>query len=224
MREYHVSKNGSDFGTGFKDNPFLTISKAAPLAWPGDKVIVHEGTYREWVSPENSGINSAKRIVYMAAPGEKVVIKGSEQIKNWQRDKGDVQKAVVPNTLFGEFNPFEQKIRGDWFTEPSDRVLHLGNVYLNGKAFFEAADYAAVLNPQLVTEGVNPEWPYHGIPPIKIEDRIYQWYSEVGENNTTIWANFQGKDPNQELTEISVRKCCFYPKKAMRNYITCTWI
>lgn len=90
MREYHVSKNGSDFGTGFKDNPFLTISKAASLAWAGDKVIVHEGTYREWVSPENSGINSVKRIVYMAAPGEKVVIKGSEQIKNWQRDKGDV--------------------------------------------------------------------------------------------------------------------------------------
>lgn len=72
MREYHVSKNGSDFGTGFKDNPFLTISKAASLAWPGDKVIVHEGTYREWVSPENSGINSAKRIVIWQHQGKKL--------------------------------------------------------------------------------------------------------------------------------------------------------
>ena len=31
---------------------------------------------------------------------------------------------------------------------------------------------------------------------------------------------FQGADPNEELAEINVRKCCFYPEKPGMNYIT----
>ena len=49
--EYHVAKNGSDLGKGTKEDPFLTINRAASLAQPGDTVIVHEGVYREWVKP-----------------------------------------------------------------------------------------------------------------------------------------------------------------------------
>ena len=37
---------------------------------------------------------------------------------------------------------------------------------------------------------------------------------------TEIYANFHGKNPNEELTEINVRKYCFYPDKTGRNYIT----
>ena len=51
MREYHVAVTGCDFEDGTKDHPFRTISKAALLAMPGDRVIVHEGEYREWVKP-----------------------------------------------------------------------------------------------------------------------------------------------------------------------------
>jgi hypothetical protein len=40
------------------------------------------------------------------------------------------------------------------------------------------------------------------------------------DENTTIYANFQGADPNKELVEINVRKCCFYPEKSGLNYIT----
>ena len=50
MREYHVAVTGCDFEEGTKDHPFRTISKAALLAMPGDRVIVHEGEYREWVN------------------------------------------------------------------------------------------------------------------------------------------------------------------------------
>ena len=52
---YHVSVGGSDYAVGNKENPFRTISKAAKVAMAGDTVIVHEGEYREWVKPENSG-------------------------------------------------------------------------------------------------------------------------------------------------------------------------
>jgi alpha-L-arabinofuranosidase len=53
---YHVAKGGKDTNTGSEDAPFLTISAAARVAQPGDTVLVHAGTYREWVSPRFGGL------------------------------------------------------------------------------------------------------------------------------------------------------------------------
>ena len=36
----------------------------------------------------------------------------------------------------------------------------------------------------------------------------------------TIWAQFQGVNPNEQLVEINVRRTVFYPDKPGRNYIT----
>lgn len=49
---------------------------------------------------------------------------------------------------------------------------------------------------------------------------MYRWYAETDQETTVIYANFQGVNPNEELTEINVRKCCFYPEKTGLNYIT----
>ena len=46
------------------------------------------------------------------------------------------------------------------------------------------------------------------------------WYAEVGADETTIWANFQGADPNAELVEINVRRSVFYPTEHHIDYIT----
>jgi hypothetical protein len=46
------------------------------------------------------------------------------------------------------------------------------------------------------------------------------WYAEVGDQRTTIWANFQGANPNEELVEINVRRSVFYPGEHHLNYIT----
>ena len=67
-REYHVGA----------DRPLKTISAAAELAQPGDTITVHAGIYRERVTPPRGGTSDRKRIVYQAAPGEKVIITGSE--------------------------------------------------------------------------------------------------------------------------------------------------
>jgi len=79
-REIHVSKTGSDSASGSHARPYLTINKAASLALPGDTVTIHAGTYREWVKPIRGGTDESKRITYRAAPGEEVIIKGSERI------------------------------------------------------------------------------------------------------------------------------------------------
>ena len=71
---YYVAKNGDDHNKGSKESPFLTIQRAADIAEAGDRIIVREGTYREWVKPVNGGISEDRRIVYEAAENEKVII------------------------------------------------------------------------------------------------------------------------------------------------------
>ena len=220
MREYHVAVTGCDFEDGTKDHPFRTISRAALLAMPGDRVIVHEGEYREWVKPAQGGTSSVSRITYEAAEGERVVIKGSEQITCWEPVEGSVWKAVLPNSFFGTYNPYKEVLGGDWFIYPNDNSLHTGDVYLNGKSFYEAKSLEEVKNPVIRTEGVNPPWTRHLEPILHPEDTMYQWYAETDQETTVIYANFQGVNPNEELTEINVRKCCFYPEKTGLNYIT----
>ena len=207
-REYHVAKNGSDANPGTAGAPFLTISKAAEVLTAGDTVTVHCGTYREWVSPRNSGLNRSSRIVYRAAPGEEVWIKGSEQVRDWKRQgRSTVWKATVPNSMFGDFNPFAEKLWGDWL-DASPVTYHLGEVYLNGKSLYEVDSLSKVEAPVEFQASKDKE------------GSLYQWYAEVGDSHTTIWANFHGYDPNRELVEINVRPACFFPREQGVNYIT----
>ena len=102
-KEYHVSPTGNDAASGDMATPFRTINRAAQLALPGDTVTVHRGTYREWINPLNGGESDARRILYRAAEGEKVEIKGSELVTGWKREKKNKQvwKLVLPNGFFG---------------------------------------------------------------------------------------------------------------------------
>ena len=46
------------------------------------------------------------------------------------------------------------------------------------------------------------------------------WFAQVDASNTTIWAQFPGVNPNEQLVEINVRRTVFYPDQPGRNYIT----
>lgn len=197
-KEIHVSVNGRDDADGTFQRPFRTISKAAMAAMPGDIVTVHAGTYRELVSPPRGGMSDAVRIVYQAAPGENVVIKGSEVIRTWVKIQGNVWKTKIPNSFFGNFNPYSDLIRGDWF-EPLGREHHTGAVYEGGNWLTEAVRLEDVLHP----DGKTP-----------------LWFASVDSAHTTIWAQFQGTSPNEEIVEINVRRTVFYPSTEGINYVT----
>ena len=149
---YHVAKNGDDQGGGDERHPFLTIQRAADTAAAGDTVIVHGGEYREWVRPQNGGLDDSCRIVYRAADGEQVVIKGSERIRTWVPEGDQVWKVVIENSFFGNYNPYAREISGDWLVDPRNWAVHTGDVYLNGTSLFEAPDLEAVRRPA----GVQP--------------------------------------------------------------------
>jgi hypothetical protein len=205
--EFHVSVNGSDTNDGSQSKPFRTISAAARVAQAGDVITVHAGTYRERVTPPRGGESDTKRIIYRAAAGEVVEIKGSEVVRDWKPYRGDVWKVTLPKSFFGGYNPYLDPIAGDWFTDKG-RPHHTGQVYINGNALFEAGQIEGVLNPL----------PY---PDARDQDAsVRTWFTESDANNIFIYANFHGKNPNTELAEINVRDSCFYPDQPGRNYIT----
>ncbi|HST65583.1 MAG TPA: right-handed parallel beta-helix repeat-containing protein, partial [Mycobacteriales bacterium] len=192
----------------------------AASVW-GDTVVVHEGVYREWVRPRRGGLSDRRRITYEAAPGEHVVITGAEQVTGWEPVEGTVWRVSVPGGLFGSFNPFAEEVDGDWIVYPEQDSprKHLGDVYLNGKSFYEVSSAAEVSDPPLRTE-VLDDWT--GLPDQvrDPEQTRFVWYAEAGPDTTTIWANFQGADPNAELVEINVRRSVFYPAEHHLDYIT----
>jgi len=113
-KEYHVSVNGSDRNKGSASSPFKTISAAADVAQPGDTITVHEGIYRERINPPRGGLSDDMRIVYQAAEGQNVQIKGSEIVVGWKKIQDGVWKVTVPNTFFGNYNPYKDCLAGDW--------------------------------------------------------------------------------------------------------------
>ncbi|HEY9258789.1 right-handed parallel beta-helix repeat-containing protein [Chitinophaga sp.] len=199
--EYHVSVDGSDSTDGSSSHPLKTIMAAASKAMPGDVVMVHAGIYREQITPPRGGVSDKERIVYQAAKGEKVIIKGSEIVKGWQQQEHDTWVVKIPNSFFKSFNPYKEYIHGDWFTPvPKDRKYLRGAVYLNGDWLMEAAKKEEVFD---TTNTKNP-----------------LWCATVDADSTTIWAQFRNTDPNKELVEINVRPTVFYPDKPFTNFIT----
>jgi alpha-N-arabinofuranosidase len=206
---FHVAKTGNDSNGGSEKAPFLTIQRAAGRAKSGDVVLVHQGVYREWVKPRFGGKSSLEPIIYEAVRGEKVTIKGSEILDDWVNLKGSLWTARVDNRIFGDDNPYEEVLYGDWFVDQG-RHHHRGEVFLNGKALFEKTDYDSMAKADV--------WE----PALDHAASHYTWYSEqdTGSNETVFFCNFQDKNPNEELVEITVRPACFYPHNTGLNYIT----
>lgn len=213
----HVDKKGSDCGLGNVESPFLTIDKAASVAQPGDSIIVHEGIYREEITHINTGLSESRRISFEAAKDEQVIIKGSEEITGWQQIDGSIWKVEIDNKIFKDFNPFATKLFGDWLAVDNDKSL--GQVYLNDQSLFEVSKYEQLADPKLVEETLD-HWTNKQVTYDYKDQSIYVWYAKVEKDITTIYVNFHDYNPNNEVTEINVRKSAFRPFKMHTNYIT----
>lgn len=205
--EYFVSAKAVHTGNGTKQSPFKTIQEAAEIAKPGDEIVVAPGIYREEVNPQNAGTENA-RIVYRSEKPHEAVITGAEPVTEWELVEGSVWKSVVPNNLFGEYNPFTTFVSGDWFI--ASFIAHTGEVYLNNKAMYE------VTSLQKVKKSI------HSMVSWEPDFSVYTWYAEQDpeQDATVIYANFHEFDPRKENIEINVRRSCFSPKQEGIGYIT----
>ncbi|MBR2500034.1 MAG: DUF1565 domain-containing protein, partial [Clostridia bacterium] len=97
---YHVAQNdiANDANDGTEAKPFKTLAKAAEVAKAGDAVIVHEGIYRETLTPENDGTATAP-ITFKAAEGEEVLISALEPISGFTTYKNNILKTNITKDL-----------------------------------------------------------------------------------------------------------------------------
>ena len=196
-KTYHVAASApaaSDTNPGTAEKPFQTISRAAEALLPGERVLIHAGTYREWVKPPRSGSGPDKPITYAAAPGELVQIKGSERITTWKDQVEGIWRAEVPNALFGNYNPYALNVSAQFQTH--GQWHHRGDVYLEGEALSEVQT------------------------PDEVKTAPMKWYCQAGKETTEILANFGTANPNAALTEINVRESVFVPEIIGLGYIT----
>lgn len=220
--EIHVAKHGHDSQSGSQEEPVLTINRAAAMALPGDVVVVHEGTYREWVKPPHGGLDNNRRIVFRAADGEKVVIKGSEVAQDWEPVAPGVWSTTIDNGIFGDFNPYSEELGGDWFVRPSrpGSRLHLGEVYLDGVALREVSSLDEVHHPTAV-EPLVDDWtgmPHAGSR--AAADTTMVWHAQVDDATTTLLINLGTRAPADGLIEFNVRRSVFFPVNNHVDYIT----
>jgi hypothetical protein len=156
-KTYYVDGNSArsdDHGPGTSERPFRTISKAAQVLRPGERVVIASGIYRECVRPARGGTGPTRMISYEAAPGATVIVKGSETLdKGWQPDSAPMRgfgggggrtntwKHELTGAMFPDaYNPFAlASVPGDWAWMDTRKVdmgpyfRRRGLVFLDGK-------------------------------------------------------------------------------------------
>ncbi len=204
--------DASDDNPGTEDRPWKTIGRAAKVLEPGDRVIVRQGHYREWVCPARGGSGPKQMITYQAAPGEMVIISGSEPLTgNWLAsvlaDQPPMAKAWMidlPEALFGDYNPFaEANATTNLISDPAvarqgrDKppyTLARGLVFQNGKRLKQVACREAL------AESAGAYWVEPGGKRLHLRP-------------------IADAQPNQAQFEITTRPFAFAPRQAGLGFL-----
>jgi len=213
---YHVAcedPGASDDNPGTRRKPFRSIGRAAELLQPGERVVVHEGLYREVVRPARGGEGPDRMISYEAARGQEVVVKGSEVWKpefrlseGWQMRSGRearIWMADLPAEWFVGYNPFlATNVFGElmtfnqsWSTAEMHRLqLRRGMVFADGRPlkqvfrFWELAEHEGAF-----------------------------WVEDPGLRiHLRLW---EDADPNGVAFEVTTREQAFAPAVRRLGYI-----
>ena len=170
--EYYVAVDGNDEYSGSMDQPFRTIQKAADVMVAGDTCVVREGTYRETVRPKNTG-SEGKPIRFIAAPGEIVVLRGTEPVTgDWSVHKGSIFKTQVAATFEQLFVDDDMMIEARW---PKARFEELLDRSKWAKTNV-GSRYGKIVDPELAK--TNIDWT-GAIATLNVAHQFYSWTRAV---------------------------------------------
>ena len=218
-RTLHVNggaPTASDANDGSAEAPLKTIGRAAQLAEPGTRVLIHGGLYRECVRPARGGTDPTHIISYEAFGDGPVVIRASEPVTDFRpstgwrlRMPGDKRGAegvrvwahALDPDMFRGYNPFcaVNILHDRLFIEydKTDMTTYLnrrGCVFCDGKPLKQVALY------RQLAESEGTYW--------------------VEANGQTVHFRLFGDDsPEGHLIELTVREQCFAPKEPFLSYI-----
>jgi hypothetical protein len=217
-RTYYVDNRNTlaaDSNPGTKELPFLTISRAAQVLQPGERVVIMTGVYRERIDPARGGAGPDKMISYEAAPGANVVVKGSRVVKNgWEPSTGfklnlpaaaraevKVNHRRLDDLDFQGYNPFGMVniMQNRVYLKPKPEELwrHLkrrGMVFVDGRRLQQV-----------------------------------ELYQELGRRDGAFWCEHDGlaihvrfpgdADPAQHEVELAIQEQVFAPRTLGLSYI-----
>jgi len=186
---YHVAQQhpaASDDGPGTAEVPWATISKAAQVLQAGDRVVVHAGTYREYVEPRSSGRPGAP-IIYEAAEGDEVIVTGADLLTDWDPMPGDrpIYRAPWPYSFIINHDEQGRPI----YHHPADEE-HVRS----GRA------------EQVIVDGEVWDWPQLVLSLDAMQPGTF--FPDVDNQTLFLWLP-DGSDPGQHHIEASTRALIF---------------
>ena len=218
-RELHVNGKdpaASDSNDGSAEHPFRTVGKAAKLAEPGTRVVIHAGLYRECVHPARGGTDPAHMISYEAAGDGPVIIRASEEVTEFEPSTGwrtggfgvprevpgmRIWKHRLDPDMFRGYNPF-----------CAVNILH-DRLFIE----YDKTDMTPYLNRRgcVFCDGK----PLKQVP----------LYNQMADSDNTYWVEHNGQtvhfrlagdeDPANHRIELTVREQCFAPEEPFLSYI-----
>ena len=214
---YHVAQKNSrasDENIGTFERPFKTINAAARILQPGEKVIVHEGIYRECIRPARGGSAATKMISYESAAGEKVIVKGSDiwnpeikQSTGWNlrssEERTTIWMADIPEDFFKAYNPFLVRNAYHYITTygvVTDQEWMKRAMLFRGMVFVDGKPLKQVYDLRNLNKTSNAFW---------VEDPGLRLHFRLDNND----------DPSKHLIEITTREQIFAPKSYGFGYI-----
>jgi len=240
-KTYYVdiqAKNADDNGPGTKEHPFRTINHAAQVLQPGERVVIAEGVYREVIRPARGGDGPDAMISYEAAPGAKVVVKGSAVVKDWHPSEGwnfgfdsATRKPIKawelhldPALFHDGYNPFEvDNVIGNryWINYAKDNMANYfrrrGIVFVDGHPLepVETASDLAGPSPRSVNFFSEIHW-----SPLFQEFQPYAGKVWIEPNGLTLHIRLANDDdPATHVIEITTAEQVFSPAKRYQSYI-----
>lgn len=223
---YYVSQKhpqADDQNPGTKELPFLTISRAADLLQPGERVLIHSGNYRETIRPARGGTSADKMITYEAVEGEKVKILGSIKVPedDWKPSQGwntgsrsttaeshDEQQEIkvwqlnLHNIPMENYNPFGM------LNLLNDQT-HLDHTQVNMRPYFKKRGLVWV-NGVLLEQVLRP---------VELMDKTKGAYW-TEHNGLRIHVRFpENASPTNSEVDITIREQLFAPLEYGLGYI-----
>jgi hypothetical protein len=238
------SPRADDNGPGTREQPFRTIGKAAQVLQPGERVVIASGIYRECVRPARGGTDPNRMISYEAAPGAKVIVRGSEVLTDsWRPSTGYSMRGGPPGQLTirqydlkgsmfpDAYNPFGMvNAQGDWSWLDTRTVdmgpffRRRGLVFVEGKPAEPVEQFRDLGNMPL-QPAARPAG-QGGLPGRTRPGPIMQ---EIGgSQDSRFWVEHQGTTlhirlpadiPDKPLIEITTREQAFAPLEKGLGYI-----
>ena len=214
----NVNPNASDNNEGTQQRPFLTISKAAEVLQPGERVVINSGVYREQVKPQRGGSGADKLISYEAAPGAKVIVKGSVLASKdkWEKSSGHRGRTRLPEnqTTIFQYNMEDIEFKGY-------NPFGVSNMLHNTKEYFPWDGGRPLITPQLFRRGM-----------IFVDGRRMkqvETYAELSSSEDAFWVEQDGVTVHLRLSENSnpaghevefvIRERVFAPQSRFLGYI-----